>query len=193
MKILILNALNPKEEGYKQIQKILQEYLQEDKYSYEWINTREMNINMCIGSGCLACNFKTPGLCIQEDDMQNLYPKLLQAKLLVFLTPISFGSYHSELKKVVDRFLPLKVPVYTIYKGELHHKNRYEEMPNLFSIGVLKDGMEDSKKIFDKLTERNAINMFIEDFSSVIIKQDTDVNKLETKIASELKELIFYE
>lgn len=44
-------------------------------------------------------HFKTSGLCMQKDDMQKLIPKLLQAKLLVFITPISFGSYHSELKK----------------------------------------------------------------------------------------------
>jgi len=190
MEVLILNALQRKTKDYEQIRTVLEENLQTEKYSYEWINVREMKVNTCIGTKCLACQFKTPGLCKQKDDMQSIYPKLIQAKLLVFLTPISFGSYHSELKKVVDRFVPLDIPVYTIYQGELHHKNRYENMPNLFSVGILKNGNQESIKIFNKLTERNAINMLIEKFASVVIEKDANLVDLENKIVDKLEEFL---
>jgi len=190
MEVLILNALQRKTKDYEQIKTVLEENLQTENYSYEWINVREMNIKTCIGTKCLACQFKTPGLCKQKDDMQILYPKLIQAKLLVFLTPISFGSYHSELKKVVDRFVPFDIPVYTIYQGELHHKSRYENMPNLFSIGILKNEKHKSIKIFNKLTERNAINMLIEKFASLVIEKDTNLVDLENNIVGKLEELL---
>ncbi len=190
MKVLILNALQRKTKDYEQIKKVLEENLQTDKYSYEWINVREMNVNTCIGTKCLACQFKTPGICKQKDDMQWLYPKLIQANLLVFLTPISFGSYHSELKKVIDRFVPLDIPVYTIYQGELHHKCRYEKMPNLLSVGFLKNENQESMKIFNKLTERNAINMLIEKFTSVVIEKDAKLIDLENKIIAKLEEFL---
>ena len=149
-----------------------------------------MNVNSCIGTKCLACQFKTPGLCKQKDDMQILYPKLVNAKLLVFLTPISFGSYHSELKKIIDRFLPLDIPVYKICQEELHHKSRYEEIPNLFSIGFLKDEPKESIKIFTELTKRNALNLLIEKFASKIIEKEDDLVELEDKIVDKLKELV---
>jgi len=190
MEILILNALPKKTKNYERIQTVLEENLQTEKYNYEWIDVREMNVNTCIGTRCLACQFKTPGLCIQKDDMQSLYPKLIQAKLLVFLTPVSFGSYHSELKKVIDRFISLDIPVYTIYKGELHHKNRYKEMPNLFSIGVLKGESQMSVKTFRKLTERNAVNMVMEKFASITIEKNAELAGLEDKIADKLEELV---
>jgi multimeric flavodoxin WrbA len=108
MEILILNALLKKTKNYERIQMVLEENLQTENYSYEWIDVREMNVNTCIGTKCLACQFKTPGLCKQKDDMQDLYPKLIQAKLLVFLTPVSFGKIKggrsSHLYKVFDFF-----------------------------------------------------------------------------------------
>ncbi len=190
MDILILNALQRETKDYEKTRLFLEKILQDNKYGYEWINVREMNVNYCIGTKCLACQFKTPGLCRQKDDMQSLYPKLINAKLLVFLTPISFGSYHSELKKIIDRFLPLDIPVYTIWQEELHHKSRYKDMPNLFSIGFLKDESQESIKIFTKLTKRNALNMLIVKFVSVIIEKDNDLVGLEDKIVDKIKVLV---
>jgi hypothetical protein len=190
MEILILNALQRKTKDYEKTRSFLEKIFQNNKYRFEWINVREMDVNFCIGTKCLDCQFKTPGLCKQKDDMQSLYPKLINANLLIFLTPISFGSYHSELKKIIDRFLPLDIPVYTIYQDELHHKSRYEEMPNLFSIGFLKDESQESIRIFTELTKRNALNMLIEKFVSEIIKKDDDLVELEDKIIDKLKELV---
>ena len=190
MDILILNALQQKTKDYKKTKSFLEKVFHNYKYRYEWINVREMNVNYCIGTKCLACQFKTPGLCKQKDDMQSLYPKLINAKLLIFITPISFGSYHSELKKIIDRFLPLDIPIYTISQEELHHKSRYKEMPNLFSIGFLKNGSQESIEIFNKLTKRNALNLLIEKFAAETIEKNDDLVRLEDKIVDILKGLL---
>lgn len=190
MNALIINALEKKEELFKEIQLNLQNDLRADEYTYKWINVREKNINICVGSGCMACQFKTPGLCIQNDDMDSIYPQLVKADLLIFLTPISFGGYYSEIKKLIDRLLPLKIPVYTIYKGEMHHMNRYEKMPNLLFLGVLNDDMKYAQKVFAKLIKRNSMNFFSKKFDSLVIKNDMVPNDLQVEIKRKLRRVI---
>lgn len=60
-------------------------------------------------SGCLSCDFcrRSDG-CIQNDDMQNIYPIIKDADILVFATPIYWWSMPSKLKALIDRFYALK-------------------------------------------------------------------------------------
>ncbi len=69
---------------------------------------------------------RTPGACAVNDDMQGIFRKLVACDVLVLATPVRFGSYCAELKKVVDRFQPLMVPVYVVRGGEMHFRGRYE-------------------------------------------------------------------
>ncbi|MBP1742646.1 MAG: Iron-sulfur flavoprotein [Deltaproteobacteria bacterium] len=48
--------------------------------------TRRLRIRPC--SGDLHCWFQKPGVCIHQDDMQGLYPKLREADIWVFGTPL---------------------------------------------------------------------------------------------------------
>lgn len=65
------------------------------------INVARLKINGCVD--CQYC-FAHEGKCVQQDDMQQIYPLLDQADVLVFATPIYFYSFSSQLKRVIDRF-----------------------------------------------------------------------------------------
>ncbi|MCQ4897443.1 MULTISPECIES: flavodoxin family protein [Anaerotruncus] len=61
-------------------------------------------------AGCQACErcWKKDGLpCVQQDDMQKLFPKLNVADMIVFAAPIYYFGFPAQLKAVIDRFYPL--------------------------------------------------------------------------------------
>jgi len=53
---------------------------------------------------CKACDacFKT-GRCVQQDDYQLLYPKLIKAERIVLAAPVFFTGVPSEAKAFIDR------------------------------------------------------------------------------------------
>ena len=60
--------------------------------------------------GCTGCGYcKTSAGCNLEDDMQNIYPILKEADVLVFATPVYWWSMSSQLKALIDRFYALKI------------------------------------------------------------------------------------
>ncbi len=52
----------------------------------ELFYTRDLKIKPCTGE--FNCWVKHPGECYQQDDMKQLYPKLKEADILVFATPV---------------------------------------------------------------------------------------------------------
>jgi multimeric flavodoxin WrbA len=56
--------------------------------------------------GCRACGScrEHDGACVQKDDMEGLYAPLLDAGLVVFVTPLYYFGMTAQLKAVVDRF-----------------------------------------------------------------------------------------
>lgn len=67
----------------------------------EEINLTKLNIAAC--EGCLACVFR--GKCREEDEMDFLVEKLIQADGLIVAAPIYLLSPASVIKKVMDRAL----------------------------------------------------------------------------------------
>lgn len=58
-------------------------------------------INPCIG--CDKCETGKND-CVFKDDMFKLYPKLIEADLVVFTTPLYYHSFSAQIKVVIDRF-----------------------------------------------------------------------------------------
>lgn len=67
------------------------------------INIREHNIQFC--SACSDCY--NVGSCNHKDDMNNFYKTIKNADVLVFATPIYFGSISGSLKVFIDRLYPI--------------------------------------------------------------------------------------
>lgn len=73
------------------------------------VNLRKKTIRPCLG--CFTCWVKTPGRCIQMDDMTNeLLPKLLASDLIVYATPLYYKTMNAVMSIFRERMLPLSQP-----------------------------------------------------------------------------------
>jgi multimeric flavodoxin WrbA len=57
-------------------------------------------------AGCLACEYchgKGQGACIQKDDMQELYPLMAEAEVLVLAAPIYYFTLNAQIQLPIDR------------------------------------------------------------------------------------------
>ena len=64
-------------------------------------------------AGCLACEYchtKGNGVCIQKDDMQEVYPVLAEAEMIVLASPIYYHSLTGQLQCAVNRIYALDKP-----------------------------------------------------------------------------------
>ena len=82
----------------------------------ELILLRRQTIKHC--NGCLTCEVggkARKGTCTIKDDMQEIYPRLLEADCLVFGTPVYFEMLSGLLKNFMDR----TCPVWPMLEGKL--------------------------------------------------------------------------
>ncbi|MFA6449462.1 MAG: flavodoxin family protein [bacterium] len=70
---------------------------------------------------CGSCN-KT-GVCVQDDEMQLIYPKFLAADRVIIATPMFFMNMPAQMKAFVDRFQCLWAKKYLL-KQPLRDDNR---------------------------------------------------------------------
>jgi multimeric flavodoxin WrbA len=60
--------------------------------------------------GDFDCWVKTPGVCRVHDEARSIAQAMHDADLVLAVTPITFGGYLSDLKKVLDRMICLIEP-----------------------------------------------------------------------------------
>lgn len=61
-------------------------------------------------AGCLACEYchtKGNGKCVQKDDMQEIYPLLEEAEMIVLASPIYYHSFTGQLQCAINRIYAL--------------------------------------------------------------------------------------
>lgn len=131
---------------------------------------RDVEIAPC--RGCFACWVKTPGICIVDDAAREIAQAVARSDLLVYVTPVTFGGYSSELKKGVDRLIPLILPYFTFVGREVHHIRRYRHYASLLAVGVLPRPDEIQERIFRKLVRRNSINFHAPDAEACFVYED---------------------
>ena len=81
----------------------------------ELILLRKRNIKRCLG--CLTCEAggkEREGACAVSDDMQEIYPKMLAADVIILGTPVYFYMLSGLLKDFMDR----TCPIWTRLKGK---------------------------------------------------------------------------
>ena len=64
-------------------------------------------------AGCLACEYchtKGDGKCVQQDDMQEVYPPLEEAEMIVLASPIYYHSFTGQLQCAINRIYALDKP-----------------------------------------------------------------------------------
>ncbi len=124
---------------------------------------RDIKLNPCIG--CFNCWVRTPGKCIHDDDGPDILRAILNSDTVIFFTPVVFGGYSSELKKIEDRFLPTVLPFFRELHRETNHRARYLSAPRFIGVGVQSCPQEREAECFKMLVGRNAINCNVSNYA----------------------------
>lgn len=123
MKVLAINSSPHKEKGNTAL--ILNPFLegmQEAGAEVELFYTSDLKIDPCKGD--LSCWIRTPGRCIHEDDMTWLLPKVTQADITVWASPVYCDGVTGTMKTLMERFLPRAQPFFEMRDGHIRHPYR---------------------------------------------------------------------
>lgn len=64
------------------------------------VDAAHAEIHPC--TGCIHCGYEGP--CVQKDEMNRIREMILDADMLVFVTPVYYYGMSAQLKTLVDRF-----------------------------------------------------------------------------------------
>jgi multimeric flavodoxin WrbA len=112
-KVIVLDGSRPGDEDLASLLAILIDELRHYGIEVQTYTLREVKLDHCIG--CFGCWIETPGICVQADAGREIVQEIIRSEMTVLFTPVTFGGYSSELKKVVDRWIPLLLPDFGNY------------------------------------------------------------------------------
>ncbi len=176
MKVLVLNGSLKGDNELKIVHEIIVDVLEDNGCDIDSLILHEIEIASCLG--CFGCWVKTPGICVINDEGRDIAKAVIQSNLLIFLTPVIFGGYSSELKKALDRLIPIISPFFEKIEGEIHHQRRYDQYPRLIGVGVLPNKDEKSEQIFNTLIYRNTINMHSPSYASGVVYSNQEADEI---------------
>ncbi len=186
MDVVVLNGARANDTKVDQNSDVLQSAL-ESSAQVSVFKLRDIEVADCLG--CFGCWIKTPGECIIDDAERDIVKKLVSADLIVFVSPVVFGGYSYELKKVLDRQICRILPFFEKVNGEYHHPQRYSKPAKLIAVGVLPKPDADSEKIFKTLVSRNAINMQPPAYAVGIVYFEDNTAEVSRKIRGLIQEV----
>ena len=64
------------------------------------IDAARADIHPC--TGCVRCGYEGP--CVQKDDMETIRRQILEADMMVLVTPLYYYGMSAQLKTLIDRF-----------------------------------------------------------------------------------------
>lgn len=177
-------------EGLKTNEKLVTNYITETMkksgMSYVYYDLKDMNILAC--RSCGFCGFKSPGRCVYNDDMPDVIRAIAKSRGIIFLTPIRFGGYSSNLKKAVDKLALMGLPLYIVKEGNLLHPMRYGHF-SVVGIGISNGSIEKQDEAFKLLVERNALNMQAPHCGVLTINMSEEINDIENKVMGMIEEV----
>lgn len=113
--------------------------------------------------GDFDCWVRTPGRCRIKDEGQEVERAVHDADVVAMTTPVVFGGYGPQLKKAIDRLIPLVLPFF-VRAGDLtHHAHRYDRLPGLAAIGF---GDPADAPLFAAFVESQALNFGMSGWSA---------------------------
>ncbi len=143
---------------------------------------RYMKLTHCLG--CFGCWVNTPGLCVEADAGRDIAKAIVRSDVTVLFTPVTFGGYSPELKKMVDRFIQLISPFFKMDHGEVHHPPRYRQRPRLMILGVQRNPNAAEAHIFKTLAGRNAINLHPPSYVAEVVPVSENLDALQRRFGS---------
>ena len=116
MKILVLNGSPTPNGNTIALANAFKEGAESKGHDVNIVNVAHKKIN-----GCMACNFckNNNGTCVQKDDMQEIYPMIQDADMIVFASPIYYFIMSGQLESVIHRFYAINAPQKAKYSALL--------------------------------------------------------------------------
>lgn len=138
-------------------------------------------INVCQKriAGCLACEYchkEGKGTCIQKDDMQEIYPLLNEAEMIILASPIYYHSFSGQLQCAINRIYALDKPKHLkkaalflssgsdeVYGGAIYeYQNSFLDYLKLENMGIF-TAFDKQNKSEEKLDELRAFGKSLSD------------------------------
>jgi multimeric flavodoxin WrbA len=139
-------------------------------WDVEPVLLRERKIGNCAGD--FYCWIRSPGMCNVNDDNRVIAEGIVASDLVVYLTPVTFGGYSSDLKRMLDHQIQNVSPFFTTIEGEIHHKARYASNPDLLAVGWMDGPDERAAAVFRHLVQRNALNLHARTSVAAVVTAD---------------------
>lgn len=132
-KVVAINGSARMEKGYTaMVLTAFLEGMKEAGAQIELFYAKRLNVNPC--SGEFHCWYEKPGECYICDSMQMVYPKLLEADLLVLATPV-YIPLPGEMQNFINRLCPLIEPVLSKRNGRT--RARFHENVKIKKIALV--------------------------------------------------------
>ena len=111
LKVIAFNS-SPKMEGgaTSVVLKPLLEGMKDAGADVELVYLQRLDIRPCLG--CFACWLKTPGICVQDDQMAGLLQRIAGSDIVVYATPLYVDGMNAQMKTLLDRSIPLLQPFF---------------------------------------------------------------------------------
>ncbi len=134
----------------------------------EEIHLSDCKITPCLG--CLGC-FKG-GACVIADEMQGIYPRLLNADIVILASPIFFYGVTGWAKAMVDRIQALWARKYVLHDPELG-KEGVKRRGFFISVGGTK-----GQRMFEGavLTVKYFFDAFNADYTGELLFRQVDAS-----------------
>ena len=148
MKILVLNG-SPRPQGNTAAMvEVLTKGARESGHEVTVINVCQKEIRGCLA--CEYCHTKGDGRCIQQDDMQEVYPLLDEAEMIVLASPIYYHGFTGQLQCAINRIYALDKPKHLkkaamimssgsdhVYSGAIYeYQNSFLQYLKLEDMGI---------------------------------------------------------
>jgi len=166
-RVVLLDGCGRLDEDLTPVLDNLMTVLSNQESETEIFHLRELKLAHCLG--CFGCWLKTPGMCVEDDAGRRIARAVIQSDTTVFFSPVTFGGYSPELKKMMDHFIQLISPFFAMDHGEVHHPPRYAGRPRLVAVGVQRRANAHEAHIFETLAGRNALNLHPPSYAAEVV------------------------
>ena len=155
--------------------------LQKSGKETAYISVAGLDIKTCFSCG--YCSTKEYGKCFQKDDMEPILRELVTCDTMVVVTPVTFGSYSSAIKAIIERTCVLGDTHYYVVKGEMV-KGMRSDIKYQYVVGIKQDCGSKEQEFFHNLVAENVRIMNIQG-KSWIISPGEAVEKIVEEICHE--------
>ena len=108
MNIIVLNG-SPRPAGNtKAMIEAYQAGAESAGHSVQVFDICKMNVHGCLA--CEYCHTKEDRVCVQKDDMQEIYPVLDEADMIVLASPVYYHGFSGQLQCAINRIYALDHP-----------------------------------------------------------------------------------